>query len=82
MIKNKNEQEKTNSRNKDECALFIHYAKYHPESLEKTPEIWEAYGLIFIEKPAMKDLDYRENYWIKKLNSKINIAKTYLPKYT
>ena len=82
MVKDKDKQEGTNTRNKDECALFIHYVKYYPEFLQKTTEIWEAYGLIFVEKPAMKDLDYRENYWITRLNSKINIAKTYLPKYT
>ena len=85
MVKRKNqeeEQKQTNKRNNDAYALFMHCVKDHSEFLIRKPEIWDVYELIFLEKPALKDLDYRENYWITKTNSKINISKTYLPKYT
>ena len=81
---NNREEQLTNNKNnnRDECALFVHYAKYHPESLQTKTNISDAYGIIFVEKPNLNDLDYQENYWITKTNSNINIARTYLPKYT
>ena len=32
--------------------------------------------LLFLEKPDFKNLDYKENFWINKLKSDINLAKT------
>ena len=29
-----------------------------------------------MNKPKVQDLDYKEQFWIDKLNSKINLAKT------
>ena len=36
----------------------------------------EAYQVVFLEEPAFKNLDYKENFWINKLKSDINLAKT------
>ena len=66
---------------KDQNALFIHYRRYHPDKLHTNLLLSEAYRVIFIEKTAASKLDIRENYWIGKLDAKINISKTYLPKY-
>ena len=32
--------------------------------------------LFFFEEPDFKNLDYKENFWINKLKSDINLAKT------
>ena len=66
---------------KDEQALFIHYAKNHPEKIKNNIRISDAYGIIFIEEPKYNNLDIAENYWIGKTRSKINISRTYLPKF-
>ena len=66
---------------KDEQALFTHYVKNHLDEAKKNLRLSDAYEIIFIEEPKYKNLDITENYWIGKLRCKINIAKTYLPKY-
>ena len=67
----------------DEQALFIHYMAHHREQLTITSDqmlLSDAYSVIFLEEPQMKNLDLRENFWISKLEASINIAKTFLPK--
>ena len=69
----------------DGCALFLHYAKSHEEALWKGKntsgmEISEAYEVIFVEKVTGRRLDTAESFWITKVNAKININKTYLPR--
>ena len=80
---NMEQKEKTNKtfELKDEQALFTHYVKNHSEETKKNLKLSDAYEIIFIEEPQYKNLDITENYWIGKLRSKINIARTYLPKY-
>ena len=80
---NMEQKEKTNKtfELKDEQALFTHYVKNHSDETKKNLKLSDAYEIIFIEEPQYKNLDITENYWIGKLRSKINIARTYLPKY-
>ena len=77
----KNNKSIKNWEQKDKQALFIHYKKYHKNILENGLQLSDAYNVFFIEKPNYDKLDIQENYWIGKFNAKINIAKTFLPKY-
>ena len=38
--------------------------------------VYDAYEVAFLEEPDFKNLDYKENFWINKLKSDINLAKT------
>ena len=67
-----------NSAN-DEQALYTHYSKFHQNKL-KNLKFWDAYQVIFIEKPSPENIDVAESYWINKLNAKINIIKSFLPR--
>jgi len=59
--------------------LFVHYKKFHDDRLlSGSFELSSAYKVVFLEKPGQDDLDNRKDYWIRKLQSSINIAKTYL----
>ena len=66
---------------KENYALFLHYSKSHKEWLTKHNLLADAYKVIFLEKPNPRNLDIRESVWIGKVQAKINIAKTCLPKY-
>ena len=77
----KNNKSIKNWEQKDKQALFIHYKKFHKNILENGLSLSDAYNVFFIEKPNYDKLDLQENYWIGKFNAKINIAKTFLPKY-
>lgn len=66
---------------KDQNALFLHYKKKHPDRVQKNLLLSEAFQVIFVEKTKATQLDIRENYWIGKLDAKINIYRTYMPKY-
>ena len=59
----------------DETALFIHYYFKHKNDLQRI-NFDEAYQVVFLEEPDFKNLDYKENFWINKLKSDINLAKT------
>ena len=59
----------------DETALFRHYYFKHKNELQRI-NFDEAYQVVFLEEPAFKNLDYKENFWINKLKSDINLAKT------
>ena len=37
----------------------------------------DAYEVAFLEEPDFKNLDYKEYFWIDKLKSNINLAKTH-----
>ena len=81
---NNNEWRKNNNKNKeitDEKALFHHFREHHRVKLGKDLKLSDAYQLIFLEEPDYNKLDIQESYWIDKLNAKINIAKTILPRY-
>ena len=56
----------------DESALYRHYHDKHKDNLN----IDEAYTVGFLEQPDSRNLDYREHFWIEKLKSNINLAKT------
>ena len=66
---------------KDKQALYIHYTKFHKSNIEHGLNLSDAYEVFFIEKPKYEKLDIQENYYIGKFNAKINISKTFLPKY-
>lgn len=78
-----NDRDTTESNfHKDNQALFVHYKKFHNDRLlSEQLELSSAYEVVFLEKPKLDDLNIRENYWIGRLKSRINIAKTYLPTY-
>ena len=59
----------------DETALFRHYYFKHKNDLQRI-NFDEAYQVVFLEEPDFKNLDYKENFWINKLKSDINLAKT------
>ena len=61
--------------NSDESALFKHYFVNHRTVLENLA-LENAYNVIFIEEPNLRNLDYKESIWIKKLEAKINISRT------
>ena len=59
----------------DESALYRHYYNEHKNNL-KNLNVDEAYSVGFLEQPDSRNLDYREHFWIQKLKSNINLAKT------
>ena len=59
----------------DECALYRHYYYNHKNNLENL-SIDEAYRVAFLEQPCFQSLDYKEQFWMDKLKSNINLAKT------
>jgi hypothetical protein len=63
----------------DDQALAVHYKKYHPEVDLQGLELWNAYRVIFLERPSLENLDLAETMWIGRLKAKINITKTFLP---
>ena len=63
----------------DEKALFLHYAKHHPDEIQKR-DFSETFWVFFLESPNFYQLDVAESFWISKLNADINIMKTFLPK--
>ena len=56
-------------------ALFKHYYVNHKNNLENFG-IEKTYNDIFIEEPNFRILDYKESFWIKKFEAKINISRT------
>ena len=74
---NKKIQTKTNES--DEQALYLHYIKEHKNMLTDL-KLWDAYSVVFLERPPNNDLDMAESSWISKLNAGINLAKTCLPR--
>ena len=67
----KNNITKSNHEHKDQFALIIHYKKFHKEHTPKNIE--EAYKVQFIDRPVKTNLDFIEQWWIKKTKSKINL---------
>ena len=66
----------------DETALYHHYQIKHKDEIKTIQnQITKAYKVIFIERPPKYKLDTAENFWIFKLNSKINVVKSQLPNY-
>ena len=60
---------------KDQFALIIHYKKRYKE---KIPEkIVNAYKVQFLEKPKKENLDFTEQWWLKKTKAKINISNVF-----
>ena len=47
----------------------------------KSPELSDIYNVTFLEQSNKSSLNLAENFWISKMNPKINIMKTFLPKY-
>ena len=60
----------------DESALFKHYFENHHDIIENMG-LDSAYKIMFLEQPELKNLDYKESLWIKSLNAKINLNKTF-----
>ena len=68
------------SKDDDQAALLIHYRNHHME--HKNVKLSDAFSVTFVDCPLNpKDLDMLESSWISRLESRININKTILPKY-
>lgn len=65
----------------DDQALYAHYKKHHLAETRNNLELSEAFGVIFLEKPSVNNLDVAENFWIGRTSASINIQRTFLPKY-
>ena len=64
----------------DKAALLTHYNKKHNADL--SIDLDKAFRVTFVEKANdFKFLDILESRWINRLNAKINICNTVLPKY-
>ena len=61
---------KSNHEIKDQFALIIHYKKFHKDNIPQ--EIENAYTVQFLESPIRTNLDYKEQWQIKKTKAKIN----------
>ena len=59
----------------DECALYRHYYFNHKNNLQNL-NFNDAYKVAFLEQPSYQNLDYKEHFWMNKLKSDINLAKT------
>ena len=59
----------------DESALFKHYYSKHNDTLINL-DIDRAYKVAFMNQTKVQDLDYKEQFWIDNLKSKINLVKT------
>ena len=71
-----------NPENKsDEQALYHHFAKIHPETLKGQIGIEEAYEVTFVTQPKKEHLDLDDSFLISKLDAKINLNRTLLPKF-
>ena len=78
---NKKKKKKRKYKENDEQALHQHYQDNHPNELKKLQnKLTKAYKIILIEKPPKHKLDTAENFWIHKLQSKINVIKSQLNK--
>ena len=58
----------------DENALYRHYYFKHKNNLQRL-NFDDACEVDFLKEPDFKNLDYKENFWIKKLKSNKNLAK-------
>jgi len=66
----------------DKAALLHHFYHRHFEFFNQNPDITECFKVTFLQEPQNKrHLDFNESKWISKLQAKININKTILPKF-
>ena len=63
----------------DQAALRVHFDTKHQQAKEKP--LPQAFVVYFLEKPNIRSLDVRESLWINRLQAKINISPTILPRY-
>ena len=59
----------------DDSALFKNYYLKHNDNLINL-DIDRAYKVAFMNQTKVQDLDYKEQFWIDNLKSKINLVKT------
>ena len=77
-----NNAECISDEGRDDQALYMHYRIHHRNHLQKSAfALWDAFRVIFIEKPPIYLLDSKEDYWISKVNAGINIKNTILPRF-
>ena len=65
----------------EKAALYIHYHNHHSNQIKSQRKIWDCYEVIFLQQPKPYQLDFLESKWISRLQAKINIRDTILPKY-
>ena len=63
----------------EDHALLYHYATNHNKEFQVHKELAKSYTIIFVERTSKNKLDTAESFWISKLKSEINIARTFLP---
>ena len=71
----KNNKTELNHEIKDQFALIIHYNKFHKNNIPE--KIENAYTVQFLESPIRTNLDYTEQWWIKKTKAKINLNSVF-----
>ena len=71
----KNNKTKINHEIKDQFALITHYKKLHRESIPE--QIENAYTVQILESLIRTNLDYTEQWWIKKTKAKINLDNVF-----
>ena len=71
----KNNKTELNHEIKDQFALIIHYNKFHKNNIPQ--KIENAYTVQFLESPIKTNLDYTEQWWIKKTKAKINLNSVF-----
>ena len=64
----------------EKAALYIHYNNQHPNHIKSQRKLWDCYEVIFLQEPNPHQLDFLESKWISRLQAKINIKDTILPK--
>ena len=75
-----NNAECISDEGRDDQALYMHYRIHHRNHLQKSAfALWDAFRVIFIEKPPIYLLDSKEDYWISKVNAGINIKNGVAP---
>ena len=80
MINNK-KNDYRDEPNNDNHALYDHYVKFHKKLINTKLQLSDAFEVTFVERPSRVDLDYADNFWIKRTDANINKAKTLLPKF-
>lgn len=62
------------TENSDKYALALHYKNQHSQ-LQNLPELEEAFNLVYLEKPPLKQLKEAEDKWKHLSKATINIQK-------
>ena len=67
------------SERNDRAALRVHFVEKHPEKIDIN--LADAFVVAFVDSPRCpKDLDVLESTWVRRLDARVNINSTVLPR--